>query len=115
TAERQQHRHPHRERQEAERPIDQLTLREMLTNAESLIRDLDDHLQKSFQPKSHAVEELVRSHNIPAERDAIPDSVVRHHVAALLSSHDYSETLIEKFDKYLTAIQERSQGAISGK
>jgi len=99
----------------AERPIEQLTLREMFTNAESLIRDLEDHLQKSFHPKSRAAHELVRSHNIPAARDAIPDSVVRHHVATLLSSDDYSESLLNKLDLYLTAIEERSHAAISGK
>lgn len=99
----------------AERPIEELTLREMFTNAESLIRDLADHLQNSFHPKSRAVDDLVRSHNIPAERDAIPDGAVRNHVAALLSSDDYSESLIQKLEQYFTAIEERSQAAISAK
>ena len=99
----------------AERPIEQLTLREMFTNAESLIRDLQDHLQNSFHPKSRAAQELVRSHNIPSERDAISDSTVRHHVAELLGSDDYSETLIKKLDHYLAAIEERSREAIHNK
>ena len=99
----------------AERPIEQLTLREMFTNAESLVRDLEDHLQKSFHPKSRAVVELVRSHNIPSERDAIPDSTIRQQVAELHSSDDYSETLIKELDQYLTAIEDRSREAISGK
>jgi hypothetical protein len=99
----------------AERPIEQLTLREMFTNAESLIRDLKDHLQKSFHPKSRAVEQVVRSYNIPSERDAIPDSTIRHHVAEMLGSDDYSESLIKKLDQYLEAIESRSREAISSK
>lgn len=99
----------------AERPIEQLTLREIFTNAESLIRDLQDHLQNSFQPKSRAVEDLVRSHNIASERDAIADSTVRHHVAEMLGSDDYSETLIRKLDQYLAAIEERAREAIHSK
>jgi hypothetical protein len=98
-----------------ERPIDQLTLRELFTNAEWLIRDLSEHLKQSFHPRSQALNELVRSYQVSEERDAIADSAVRTHAAALLSSDDYSQTLIEKLDRYLAAIDERSQSAISGK
>jgi len=99
----------------ADRSIEQLTLREMFTNAESLIRDLEDHLQNSFHPKSSAVEEKVRSHSIPSERDVIPDSTIRYHVAELLGSDDYSQLLIKKLDQYLAAIDERSRQAINTK
>jgi hypothetical protein len=99
----------------AERPIDQLTLRDLFTNAEWLIRDLTEHLQQSFHPKSQALDELVRSYLVPDERDAIADTAVRTQAAALLDSDDYSQTLIEKLDRYLTAIDERSHAAISGK
>jgi hypothetical protein len=99
----------------AERPIDQLTLRELFTNTEWLIRDLTEHLKQSFGPKSEALDELVRSYQIPEERDAIADTAVRTHAAAVLSSDDYSQNLIEKLDCYLEAIDERSHAAISGK
>src|SRR5882672_8848476 len=69
-----------------ERPIDQLTLRELFTNAEWLIRDLTEHLKQSFHPRSQALNELVRSYQVSEERDAITDSAVRTHAAALLSS-----------------------------
>jgi hypothetical protein len=99
----------------AERPIDQLTLRDLFTNAEWLIRDLTEHLKQSFHPKAQALDELVRPYNIPEERDAIADTAVRTHATALLISDDYSQNLIEKLDRYLTAIDDRSQTAISGK
>jgi hypothetical protein len=99
----------------AERPVDDLTLRELFTNAEWVIRDLADHLRQSFHPKSQALDELVRSYQIPEERDAIADTAVRTRAAALFSSDDYSQTMFEKLDRYLTAIDERSHTAISGK
>jgi hypothetical protein len=99
----------------AERPIDQLTLREMFTNAESLLRDLIEHLDKSFHPKSRALGELVRSFNVPDERDAISDGAIRTQASTLLGSDDYSQAFFQKLDRYLQAISERSQLAISGK
>jgi len=99
----------------ADRPIDQLTLRDMFSNTEWLIRDLTDHLKQSFHPKARALGELVRSYKIPEERNAIADTAVRTRVAALFNSDDYSQTLIQKLDRYLTAIEERSQEALSGK
>lgn len=99
----------------AERPIEQLTLREMFANAEWLIRDLTEHLRQSFHPKSRELIELVRTFNVPAERDAIADGVVRSQVAALLASDEYSQVLFQKLDRYLAAIEERSQTAISAK
>lgn len=99
----------------AERPIDDLTLREMFTNAEGLIRDLSGHLKQSFQYQSGALNEVVKSYKSAAERDAIPDATIRTNAAALLSSDDYSQVLFEKLDRYLTAIKHRSQVAIDGK
>lgn len=99
----------------ADRPIDQLTLRDMFSNTEWLIRDLNEHLKQSFHPKARALGDLVRSYKIPEERNAIADTAVRTHVAALFSSDDYSQTLIQKLDRYLTAIEERSQEALSSK
>jgi hypothetical protein len=98
-----------------ERPIDQLTLRDIFSETEWLIRELSEHLKQSFHPKARSLSELVRSYNIPEERDAIADSAVRTQVAALIGSDDYSQSLIEELDRYLTAIEERSQGALTSK
>jgi len=99
----------------AERPIDQLTLRDVFTNAESLMRDLVEHLDKSYHPRLRALDESVRSYNIPDEREAIPDSAIRTHVSTLLGSDDYSQAFFQKLDRYLQAIEERSQVAIGRK
>ena len=99
----------------AERPIEHLTLREMFTNAESIIRDLVEHLDKSFHPRLRALGDLVRSYSVPDERDAIPDSSIRTHASNLLSSDDYSQAFFQKLDRHLQAIEERSHEAIAAK
>jgi hypothetical protein len=99
----------------AERPIEEMTLREMFTSAESLIRDVEDHLHNSFLPKSRATREKVRSNSVHSEQEFISDTTVRTHVAELLSSDDYSETLITRLNNYLAAIEVRSKQAISVK
>lgn len=98
----------------AERAIDQLTLREMFSDAEGVVRDLSEHLHHNFHHKMRIVGGLVRSYKIPDERNSIADTAVRTEVAALLASDDYSQTLFQKLDRYLKAIEERSQSAIGG-
>jgi hypothetical protein len=99
----------------AEQAIDQLTLRDLFTNSEWLIRDLSEHLRQSFHPRAQALNELVRSYQVPDERDSIADTAVRTSAAALLASDDNSQTLMEKLDRYLAAIDERSHAAVSSK
>ncbi|HLJ09758.1 MAG TPA: hypothetical protein VKU82_01145 [Planctomycetaceae bacterium] len=99
----------------ADRPVEQQTLREIFANAEWMIRDLTEHLKQSFYPRIRSLAPLVATHDRPAERDDIPDSSVRTHVAALLSSDDYSQTIFQKLEVYLSAIEHRSQAALQTK
>jgi hypothetical protein len=97
----------------AERPVEQLTLRELFANTETLIRELNEHLQQSFRPKVGRLAELVRPGMSAEDRDAIADSTIRTHVAAVLSSDDYSQALLEKLDRHLAEIREGSKRAIT--
>lgn len=95
-----------------QRPIEQLTLRDLLSNAEWLVRETIQHLEQSFLPRARTAEDLVRSYNIPAERREISDSTVRSRMAALLGSDDYSQTMFSRLEQHLAAIDERAQRAI---
>ena len=97
----------------AERPIEQLTLRELFTNAELLIRELSEHLQQSFQPTLRALEQVVGSYAERETRHSILDSSVRSQVASLLNSDDYSQKLFSRLNELLSAIDERSLRAIT--
>lgn len=92
------------------RPIEQLTLREMFTDVEFLVRELTEHLEQSFLPSIRSVEELVR----PQSRSAneIPDSTVRSRMKALLGSDDFTQALFSQLESYLKAIQEGAKKAV---
>jgi len=96
----------------AERRIEELSLREMLLNAEQLVREIVEHLEQSVLPKLRGADELVRSYNNPAERNEIADTTVRNTVAILLESDDFSKTLFERLEKYLTAIEHEAKQAV---
>ena len=87
-----------------DRPIEQLTLREMFTNAERLTSELTEHLERGFLPKIHGLGKLVRP---PAELDpdeVVEDLTVRNHTAQVLDSEKFMAELFEKTERYLQAI-----------
>lgn len=94
-----------------DRPIEQLTLRELFGNAEWLLRELNEHLEQAFRPRIRAVDDVVRSFANPADRDEIADSTVRSRMAALIGSDDYSQKLISRLERLLHAIEEGGQRA----
>jgi hypothetical protein len=95
-----------------ERPIEQLTLRELFGNTEWLVRELNEHLEQSFLPRVRTVIEVVSSFDKPAERDEIADSTVRSRMAALLASDDYSQKLISRLEQHFSAIDEKARRAV---
>jgi hypothetical protein len=96
----------------AERKLEDLTLRDMLLDAEQLVRELVEHLEQSVIPKLRAADELVRSFDNPTERNEIADSTVRSSMARLLESDGFSRTLVERLEKYLTAIEREARQAV---
>ena len=97
----------------SERPIEQLTLRELFTDAEMLCRELTEHLEQSFLPRIRAVEQVVRNHNKREEREEIADATVRSRTAALLGSDDFSQQLFSRLEGYLAAIHDRAGRAVN--
>lgn len=77
-----------------------------------LVRELIEHLEQSFHPKLRALEEVVRSHKTPEERNQIGDSTVRNQVASVLESDDFSQKLLQRLDGCLEAIHKGSQQAL---
>lgn len=84
-----------------ERPLNELTLREMFTDVERLTRELVEHLEQGFLPKSQALLRIVPE---GSEQDDIADVTVRSHAARLLESGDFAEQLYEKVSGYCAAI-----------
>ena len=90
-----------------ERPPQQLTLREMLVEAERLTRELAEHLDQAFIPKCHELSRLVRPINgEPPDVRSLEDVTVRTQAARILESESFSEAIFEKLSAYCHAIDE---------
>src|SRR5437879_4397048 len=88
-----------------ERSLGQLTLREMLQDAERLTRELSEHLDQSFIPKCHELSRLVRPINgEPPDLRTLEDVTVRTHAARILETDLFTDTLFEKLVQYCQAI-----------
>ena len=89
----------------AERPVGQLTLREMLTDAERMTRELGEHLDQAFIPKCHELTRLVRPINgEPPDVRSLEDVTVRTQAARILEVETFTDGLFEKLMKYCQAI-----------
>jgi hypothetical protein len=89
----------------ADRLPQQLTLREMLVDAERFARELIDHLDQAFIPKCHELARLVRPINgEPPDVNALEDVTVRTQAARILESEAFTENAFEKLAEYCTAI-----------
>ncbi|MGE3315282.1 MAG: hypothetical protein AB7O26_09210 [Planctomycetaceae bacterium] len=89
----------------AGRPIQQQTLREMFVDAERLTRELIEHLDQGFLPKSHELERLVRPINgEPPGLNDLEDVTVRTQVARLLESDTFTDQVYESLNQYCVAI-----------
>jgi len=90
----------------AERLLSEMTLREMLTDAERLTRELIEHLDQGFIPKVHTLRKMVRptiSGGVDAE---VEDISVRDTTARVLKSEEFMAELYQKLKQYCTAIDE---------
>ena len=88
--------------------IDQLSLRDLFTDAERLTRDLIDHLEHGFIPKVQALNALMLDGG-----EQLEDLTVRNSAATVLEGHAFSQKLLDKLDNYYQAI-DRTVSTITG-
>ncbi len=91
-----------------------LTLREKLREAERLSRELGEHLEHGSLPKVQEALELARRAANPRLSESVSDNALRTHVDAVLSSHEYSLSVLRRLSDYLVAIEQHVAGLISG-
>lgn len=89
----------------SERSPDNLTLREKLIEAERLLRELTDHLERGFIPKAHLARRTARRANEPENQDEVKDVTIRSSATELLRYDDYSRRLCERNRRFLAAIE----------
>jgi len=88
----------------SERPIEQLTLREMFTETVRLTRELTEHLEQGFNPKVSELNQLARPTPSGAPASNVADVTVRNHVSSVLESDNYTDQGCRSLEKYFAAI-----------
>ncbi len=89
-----------------ETPLKEMTLREMLADAEQLTRELIEHLDQDFIPKSHALRKLVRPTAVSSVNEEVQDISVRDTAIRVLKSEEFTEELYEKISQYCAVIDD---------
>lgn len=87
-----------------DRPVDQLTLRELFTNSERLVRELVEHIERGFLPQVHNLRRITRLGRTAVDSERIEDVTVRNTVGRVLEGDDFTNQLYENLAAYLAAI-----------
>ena len=88
----------------SDRPVESLTLRQKLIDAEKLARELVEHLERGFIPKVHQLRRTARRAANPEHQGEIKDLTVRNTVDQVLKSDDYTRQLGDRAISLLNAI-----------
>ena len=94
-----------------ERPLDKMTLREMISQTLGLIRDTADHFEMNFNPKLQSLDHMVHSTGVEAE--TVTDLSVRNKTAELLQSDQFTRDFIRRIQEHLRAIDKSLASKIS--
>ncbi|MFQ5732484.1 MAG: hypothetical protein ACE5KM_11095 [Planctomycetaceae bacterium] len=89
-----------------ERPVDNLTLRELLRDAELSRRELGEHLERGFAPKAASLARLIRPKPGGDWNHGLEDRSLHHTAQMVLDSHQFTDNLIQGFRRLLKAIDE---------
>ncbi|GAB4138079.1 MAG: hypothetical protein Tsb009_05990 [Planctomycetaceae bacterium] len=98
----------------ADRPVDELTLREVFTEAERHSREMIDHLEKGFLPKSHSVLKLVRNEGTEPELGDVEDITIYNTAERLLKSEEFSEQIYSRLETLMIRIDSDITEIVSG-
>ena len=82
--------------------FDGMTIREKLTEADRLMREVIEHLDNGFIPKARTLSRSLQEHGDNVS--AMSDVTVRQQAAELIELNRFSEALYEKITSLLAAI-----------
>ena len=84
------------------RPPSQLTLREKLSEAERLTRELIDHVEKGFIPRAHELRRVTRH---GGDSEEVADLTVRSTAEKFTESDQFTRNLSAQLQEVLGLIQ----------
>jgi hypothetical protein len=88
----------------ADPAIENRPLRELFTQAERLSRELIDHLENGFLPKTDSLYRLVEPDGDSPVQEDVEDVTVRNQARVVLESEEFTNKLYKETAQYLTAI-----------
>jgi hypothetical protein len=80
---------------------DGMTLRQKLTEADKLTRELNDHLERGFVPRVQRLRQVTRH---GPENESVTDLTVRSMSAQVLESAEFSSELLRGLDQFLSSV-----------
>jgi hypothetical protein len=95
-------------------PLQNLTLRQKLSEADKLVRELIQHLEQGFIPKAHALRRTARQGADTLEQGEVTDLTIRSTVDTVLASDQFSRQVARKLDEFLVAIDRDIQRVLGG-
>lgn len=85
-------------------PIESMTLRTKLNEAERVIRELVHHIEHGYIPKAHLLRRNARKGNDPKEQNDITDVTIRSSVEKTLESDEFTQDIGHQLQAYLSSI-----------
>ena len=95
------------------RTPESLTLREQLTDADRLTRELADHLNNAILPQTHELRRVTRQTGEFGAEET-PDVTLRSQIATLLKGDDYTHEMTDRLRTYLVSIDKEVRKIVSG-
>lgn len=90
--------------------VEYRTLREKLTEAERLTRELAEHLDQGFRFKAHqlvrSLRDVERQPDDPKTLETVQDATVRQQAALLLESEEFTEEVFASLSTYCSSIDQ---------
>ena len=99
----------------ADRPVEQMTLRDVFTESERTLRELIEHFEQHYQPRIYDLEKVVRLHSNSAELGQISDMTVRNQAAEALRGHEYARPLLLRLRDLLEGVDRGVQRTLGEK
>lgn len=82
-----------------------MTLREKLSHADKLVRELIEHLDHGFIPKAHQLRRITR-HRPDSSDEEVTDLTIRGQADLLLEADEFSRRVAAQLDVTLQAIDD---------
>lgn len=89
-------------------------LRDRFREAERLTRELIQHLELGFLPKTEDVKRVAKKGTAGTHAGELTDQTIRASVDGMLTAHEYTLDLTRKLERYLQSIEREVQSIVSG-